>query len=76
VRHSSFQEHRRFKTKQHGTKVLLGQATRGCFHPGTSSLSRESFTQGMDKSSQVTSKDMLKAMLSYIWPKVCPFLSN
>ncbi|CAL7943275.1 unnamed protein product [Xylocopa violacea] len=43
-----------------------GQQKRDCFHPGASTLSTEDIDlQG----SSVTSANMIKAMLRYIWPK-------
>lgn len=50
------------------TGAKPGQQKRNCFHPGVSSLNRDA-TDLQDKS-QVTSTDMLKAMLKYIWPEV------
>lgn len=45
-----------------------GQQKRNCFHPGVSSMSRE--TISFEDRPPVTSKEMIKGMLSYIWPKV------
>ncbi|KOC70536.1 ATP-binding cassette sub-family B member 7, mitochondrial [Habropoda laboriosa] len=46
------------------------QQKRDCFHPGVSSMSRE----GIDfqEKESVTSVNMIKAMLRYIWPKDDP----
>ncbi|XP_076753471.1 iron-sulfur clusters transporter ABCB7, mitochondrial-like [Xylocopa sonorina] len=44
-----------------------GQQKRDCFHPGVSSLSAESIDLQEGKS--VTSLNMIKAMLRYIWPE-------
>ncbi|KYN12360.1 ATP-binding cassette sub-family B member 7, mitochondrial [Trachymyrmex cornetzi] len=52
------------------TGAKPGQQKRNCFHPGISSLSRDAIDLH-DKSS-VTSMDMLKAMLRYIWPEDDP----
>jgi len=41
--------------------------SRTCFHPGASGLARE--TDGLTGDKEVTGKDMIKAMCSYIWPK-------
>ncbi|PSN52938.1 hypothetical protein C0J52_03630 [Blattella germanica] len=48
------------------TKIPPGQAIRKCFHPGASSLSREAFPL---EGEPVTSKDMLRGMMTYIWPQ-------
>lgn len=48
----------------------LGQGhppVRYCFHSGASSVGGESI--GIYDSSEITSKEMLKAMMAYIWPK-------
>jgi len=50
------------------TGAKPGQQKRNCFHPGVSSLNRDAIDL-RDKPS-VTSTDMLKAMLRYIWPEV------
>ncbi|XP_053979692.1 iron-sulfur clusters transporter ABCB7, mitochondrial-like isoform X2 [Hylaeus volcanicus] len=50
------------------------QQKRDCFHPGVSSLSREAI-QFQDKE-PVTSTNMIKAMLRYIWPKDDPDIRN
>nr|XP_022899895.1 ATP-binding cassette sub-family B member 7, mitochondrial-like [Onthophagus taurus]XP_022918912.1 ATP-binding cassette sub-family B member 7, mitochondrial-like [Onthophagus taurus] len=42
------------------------QPVRGCFHPGVSTLSRD--TIQLDGKGQVSGKQMVKAMLQYIWP--------
>ncbi|XP_034950819.1 ATP-binding cassette sub-family B member 7, mitochondrial [Chelonus insularis] len=47
-----------------------GQQKRNCFHPGASSLNREDLN--FHDSSSVTNSEMIKAMLSYIWPKEEP----
>ncbi|XP_014467517.1 PREDICTED: ATP-binding cassette sub-family B member 7, mitochondrial [Dinoponera quadriceps] len=52
------------------TGAKPGQQKRNCFHPGMSGLSRDAIDL-QDKSS-VTSTDMLKAMLKYIWPEDDP----
>ncbi|XP_018053279.1 PREDICTED: ATP-binding cassette sub-family B member 7, mitochondrial [Atta colombica] len=52
------------------TGAKPGQQKRNCFHPGISSLSRDAIDLH-DKSS-LTSMDMLKAMLRYIWPEDDP----
>ncbi|XP_076247107.1 iron-sulfur clusters transporter ABCB7, mitochondrial-like [Calliopsis andreniformis] len=44
-----------------------GQPKRDCFHPGVTSLSRESID--IKDREPVNSSDMIKAMLRYIWPK-------
>jgi hypothetical protein len=49
-------------------KLPPGQTVRKCFHPGSSSMAREAVPLNAEP---VTSKDMLKGMLTYIWPKVC-----
>lgn len=41
--------------------------TRTCYHPGASGLAQK--TAGLTEDKEVTGKDMLKAMVSYIWPK-------
>ncbi|CAK9832303.1 Iron-sulfur clusters transporter ABCB7, mitochondrial [Anthophora retusa] len=46
------------------------QQKRDCFHPGVSSMSREGID--LQEKQSVTSTDMIKAMLSYIWPKDDP----
>lgn len=51
-----------------------GQQKRNCFHPGVSSISRE--TLNLQDSPTVTSSEMVTAMLSYIWPKVKNFKAN
>lgn len=51
------------------TGAKPGQQKRNCFHPGVSSLSRESLNFGDGR--KVTGTDMLKAMVHFIWPKVC-----
>ncbi|XP_066253911.1 iron-sulfur clusters transporter ABCB7, mitochondrial-like [Euwallacea similis] len=43
------------------------QPARGCFHPGASTLSRESLS--LDGGKPVTGTQMIVAMLQYIWPK-------
>lgn len=50
------------------TGAKHGQQKRNCFHPGVSGLNRDALDLH-DKPS-VTSTDMLKAMLRYIWPEV------
>ncbi|XP_031843782.1 ATP binding cassette subfamily B member 7 [Nomia melanderi] len=47
-----------------------GQQKRDCFHPGVSSLNREAI-DFKDKN-PVSSSDMVKAMLKYIWPEDDP----
>lgn len=51
------------------------QKKRDCFHPGASALARESLGT-FEGTKEITSKDMLHAMLSYIWPKVCIIKDN
>ncbi|XP_046745534.1 iron-sulfur clusters transporter ABCB7, mitochondrial [Diprion similis] len=51
-----------------------GQQKRNCFHPGASSMSRDAISFG-DRP-PVTSKDMIKGMLSYIWPKDDPAIKQ
>ncbi|XP_029040001.1 iron-sulfur clusters transporter ABCB7, mitochondrial isoform X4 [Osmia bicornis bicornis] len=51
-----------------------GQQKRDCFHPGVSSLSQESID--LQEKEPVTSSDMIKAMLQYIWPKDDPEIRN
>jgi len=48
------------------------QTARPHFHPGASSLGDENTMFGKGK--QVTSREMMRAMLNYVWPKVniCP----
>eukprot|EP00088_Acartia_fossae_P021483 TRINITY_DN2291_c0_g1_i3.p1 TRINITY_DN2291_c0_g1~~TRINITY_DN2291_c0_g1_i3.p1 ORF type:complete len:713 (-),score=145.01 TRINITY_DN2291_c0_g1_i3:79-2190(-) len=46
---------------------------RTCFHPGVSGLARDDAKSMMKgKTKEVTGKDMVKAMASYIWPKDNP----
>ncbi|XP_021934561.1 ATP-binding cassette sub-family B member 7, mitochondrial [Zootermopsis nevadensis] len=47
-------------------KIPPGQSVRKCFHPGALSMAREALPLSGEP---VTSKDMLKGMLTYIWPK-------
>ncbi|XP_011140678.1 ATP-binding cassette sub-family B member 7, mitochondrial [Harpegnathos saltator] len=47
-----------------------GQQKRNCFHPGVSSLSRDAID--LQDKPEITSTDMLKAMLKYIWPEDDP----
>ncbi|KAK9305427.1 hypothetical protein QLX08_003553 [Tetragonisca angustula] len=47
-----------------------GQPKRDCFHPGVSSLSRESID--IQEKEAVKSANMIKAMLRYIWPEDNP----
>lgn len=54
------------------TGSKLGQQKRNCFHPG-SSISSEPY---LKENLTVTSGDMIKAMLSYIWPKDDPSIKN
>lgn len=42
------------------------QQTRQCFHPGASVLSREDLS--VTEKAPITSKQMISAMLQYIWP--------
>ncbi|KAF2893241.1 hypothetical protein ILUMI_12932 [Ignelater luminosus] len=42
------------------------QPARGCFHPGAGSLAREQLSVG--KTQSVTGRQMISAMLTYIWP--------
>ncbi|KAF5288716.1 hypothetical protein FQA39_LY15288 [Lamprigera yunnana] len=46
--------------------ILRTQPARGCFHPGVGSLARDGLPLG--KNRIVTGKDMVQAMLRYIWP--------
>ncbi|XP_060517445.1 iron-sulfur clusters transporter ABCB7, mitochondrial isoform X2 [Cylas formicarius] len=48
------------------TSLPKSQPARGCFHPGASTLSRESLPLG---SKPVSGTQMVGAMLQYIWPK-------
>ncbi|XP_067012941.2 iron-sulfur clusters transporter ABCB7, mitochondrial isoform X2 [Anabrus simplex] len=50
-------------------KIPPVQVARECFHPGASALSRESIPL---EGKPVTSKDMLRGMMAYIWPKEDP----
>ncbi|XKL64709.1 hypothetical protein PGB90_004795 [Kerria lacca] len=60
------------KTSLHGAtnylRPILSTSKRSCFHPGISSISTNNISLD-DESKKVTSSDMLRAMLSYIWPK-------
>lgn len=47
--------------------VQKSQPVRGCFHPGASALSRESLK--LTESGPITGRQMVVAMLQYIWPK-------
>uniref|UniRef100_A0ABD2VYU5 Iron-sulfur clusters transporter ABCB7, mitochondrial n=1 Tax=Trichogramma kaykai TaxID=54128 RepID=A0ABD2VYU5_9HYME len=49
------------------------QQKRNCFHPGASSLSRDTFKIDAPK---VAPKDMLGAMFNFIWPKDEPEIRN
>lgn len=51
-----------------------GQQKRNCFHPGASDMSRESI--GFENRPPVTSQEMMKGMLSYIWPKDDPSIKR
>lgn len=66
----------RSKTSLHGAtnylRPILSTSKRSCFHPGISSISTNNISLD-DESKKVTSSDMLRAMLSYIWPKVIFF---
>lgn len=42
------------------------QPARGCFHPGAGSLAREHLSVG--KAQPITGRQMISAMLTYIWP--------
>ncbi|KAF4527612.1 hypothetical protein B566_EDAN016298 [Ephemera danica] len=44
-----------------------GAAVRGCFHPGASQLA--SLAGDLNIKREVTAQEMLKGLLSYIWPK-------
>lgn len=61
------QQERGLKTKT-PINTLLVQPKRDCFHPGISGLDRNSIK--LNEKEQVTGQDMIKAMLTYIWPKV------
>lgn len=50
------------------TGAKPGQQKRNCFHPGVSGLDRDAFD--LQNKQSITSMDMLKAMLRYIWPEV------
>lgn len=50
------------------TGAKPGQQKRNCFHPGISSLNRDALN--LEDKPSVTSVDMLRAMLRYIWPEV------
>lgn len=56
-------------TSTHLKPILSTSAKRGCFHPGASLISTNNI-QLDDGNKKITGKDMLRAMLSYIWPKV------
>ncbi|KAI2474287.1 ATP binding cassette (ABC) transporter subfamily B member [Diabrotica virgifera virgifera] len=43
------------------------QPIRGCFHPGASTLTRE--TISLQKQTPITGRQMVGAMLQYIWPE-------
>ncbi|XP_008553542.1 iron-sulfur clusters transporter ABCB7, mitochondrial [Microplitis demolitor] len=47
-----------------------GQQKRNCFHPGVSNLGDQTFN--LKDSPPITSSEMIKAMLSYIWPEDDP----
>ncbi|XP_022193291.2 ATP-binding cassette sub-family B member 7, mitochondrial [Nilaparvata lugens] len=55
------------KTKGLKSFFPFRQSKRDCFHPGVSALDRTSIKVGNEN--DVTGKDMIKAMLTYIWPK-------
>lgn len=50
------------------TGAKPGQQKRNCFHPGVSGLNRDAID--LRDKSPVTSTEMLKALLRYIWPEV------
>lgn len=52
------------------TGAKPGQQKRNCFHPGISSLNRDALN--LEDKPSVTSVDMLRAMLRYIWPEDDP----
>ncbi|XP_070171500.1 iron-sulfur clusters transporter ABCB7, mitochondrial [Polyergus mexicanus] len=52
------------------TGAKPGQQKRNCFHPGVSGLDRDAFD--LQNKQSITSVDMLKAMLRYIWPEDDP----
>ncbi|XP_001605664.2 ATP-binding cassette sub-family B member 7, mitochondrial isoform X1 [Nasonia vitripennis] len=56
------------------TGAKPAQQKRNCFHPGASSLGRDALDLGQDK--KVTSKDMIKTMFNFIWPKDEPEIKN
>lgn len=56
-------------------KVPVSQINRACFHPGVSALARDTISLG-NNATQITSRDMLQAMLSYIWPKDDTMIRN
>lgn len=53
---------------KYAKSILWKPWRRSCFHPGVSSLYTNN--AGFDNESNITGKDMLRSMLSYIWPKV------
>lgn len=63
-----------FETYDFSTALTVGHLLQGhlpvrhCFHPGISSDVRESLGS-VSGGTEITSNDMLKAMMSYIWPK-------
>ncbi|XP_021957801.1 ATP-binding cassette sub-family B member 7, mitochondrial [Folsomia candida] len=50
------------------SKIILVPPTRNCFHPGNTSLAREGIKLP-DGAKEVKSSQMLKAMLTHLWPK-------
>lgn len=53
---------------------LLKTQKRNCFHPGTSSLNVNNDIEHAKE--EVTSQEMIKAMLTHIWPKDEPQIRN
>ncbi|XP_073985787.1 iron-sulfur clusters transporter ABCB7, mitochondrial-like [Rhodnius prolixus] len=64
-----------YKTKCYKVVLPPTQKKRDCFHPGASALARESLGT-FEGTKEITSKDMLHAMLSYIWPKDDPIVKQ
>lgn len=54
-------------TKKKGFWPQQEQQIRHCFHPGASSFSNESL--GDVNAPDVSSSQMIRAMMAYIWPK-------
>jgi len=57
------------------TKSILQRVpVRQCFHPGASNLARDTLKH-KQKVEGITSRDMIKALSTYIWPKGLPFFA-